>query len=284
LKALKRQAAIRAKEDEFERRRQEEEERKRSQLEDLKREYEEQEKRKVDERLKFLEKQAQARAQRKARIEALNEKREAKIAKRNELWLQTANSEIQDIIGEQEAENERLEQALENARDAKREREQGNRDKKTADKDKREELDMYREEAESNRKSQRELRGIYKADLLKTEATEELESFILNPYPVPLKQVLAGKLRPVPTVTQLLAAYKDQKEELKELEEQDIPTRALLRNQSLFQYVRDIQLKAEAERIKPPEPQMADLGRSRNRSTSPKNKFRQTGTMRSTRG
>jgi len=173
---------------------------------------------------------------------------------------------------------------LENARDAKREREQGNRDKKTADKDKREELDMYREEAESNRKSQRELRGIYKADLLKTEATEELESFILNPYPVPLKQVLAGKLRPVPTVTQLLAAYKDQKEELKELEEQDIPTRALLRNQSLFQYVRDIQLKAEAERIKPPEPQMADLGRSRNRSTSPKNKFRQTGTMRSTRG
>lgn len=52
-------------------------------------------------------------------------------------------------------------------------------------------------------------------------------SFIQNPYPVPLKQVLAGRLRPVPTagqlnrifivlmisqrpskVTELLAAYK----------------------------------------------------------------------------
>jgi len=286
LKALKRQAAIRAKEDEFERKRKTEEERKRVQLEQLKQEFETQEKRKVEERLKFLEKQAQARAQRKAKTEALNGKRETKIEKRNEVWLQKANAEIQDIIAEHEAENERLQQALEVARQDKRDREQAERDKTQEHKDKREELDMYREENESNRKSQRELRGIYKADVLKTEATEELESFILNPYPVPLKQVLAGKLRPVPTVTELLAAYKDQKEELKELEEQDIPTRALLRNQSLFQYVRDIQLKAEAERIKPPEPQMADLGRSRNRGgASPKNKFRQTreGTMRSTR-
>lgn len=285
LKALKRQAAIRAKEDEFEKKRKEEEERKRVQLEQLKQEFEAQEKHKVEERLKFLEKQAQARAQRKAKTETLNEKRQTKNAERNEVWLQKANAEIQDIKAEQEAENERLAQALEVARQDKREREQAERDKKQENKDKREELDMFREENESNRKSQRELRGIYKADLLKTEATEELESFILNPYPVPLKQVLAGKLRPVPTVTELLAAYKDQKEELKELEEQDIPTRALLRNQSLFQYVRDIQLKAEAERIKPPEPQMADLGRSRNRGASPKNKFRQTreGTMRSTR-
>lgn len=284
LKALKRQAAIRAKEEEFERRRKDEEERKRIQLQELKEEFEAQARHKVEERLKFLEKQAQARAQRKARIEALNEKREAKIAKRNELWLQKANAEIQDIIADHDAENERLEQALEDARNRKLEKEETIRDRKREEKDKREELEMYREEAESERRTQRELRGIYKADVLKTEATEELESFILNPYPVPLKQVLAGKLRPVPTVTELLAAYKDQKEELKELEEQDIPTRALLRNQSLFQYVRDIQLKAESERIKPPEPKLADLGRSRNRSTSPKNKFRSGGgTMRGTR-
>lgn len=285
LKALKRQAAIRAKEDEFERRRKEEEERKRVQLEQLRVDFEAQEKAKVAERLKFLEKQAQARAQRKAKTEALNKKREERIAAKNEAWLQNANKEIQDIIAEQEAEDERLEQALEEARDQKREKEQARRDKVTAEKDARDESDIWREEAEGERKTQRELRGIYTVDQLKTEATEELESFILNPYPVPLKQVLAGRLRPVPTVTELLAAYKDQKEELEDLEAQDIPTRALLRNQSVFQYVRDIQLKAEAERMKPPEPQMADLGRSRNRSPSPKNsKFRSSqGNFRGTR-
>lgn len=285
LKVLKRDAAIRAKEEEFEKKRKEEEERKRTQLQELRIQFEAQETAKVQEQLKFLEKQAQARAQRKTRIEQLNQKREAKIERKHEAWLQKANSEILDIKADQEAYLEELEKRWEDARTAKREKEQSQRNKKTNEKDKREELDMSREEMETERTTARELRGIYKADVLKTEATEELESFILNPYPVPLKQVLAGKLRPVPTVTQLLAAFKDQKEDLKELEEQDVPTRALLRNQSLFQYVREIQLKAESERIKPPEPQMADLGRSRNRSVSPKNKFRggAGGTMRGTR-
>ena len=53
-------------------------------------------------------------------------------------------------------------------------------------------------------------------------------------------QVLAGRLRPVPTMTTLLAAHKDQREELDALERSDIPMRALLRKQTLFQYVRDI--------------------------------------------
>lgn len=290
LKKLKRQAAIKAKEEEFEKKRRADEERKRKQLEELKTEYENQEKRKVEERLKFLEKQAAARAAKKQKQEKLNQKREEKIQKKQQAWLERANQEITDIVAEQEAEDERLAEALEVARELKREKEQAVRDKKQAVKDLQEELEMKRVENNEQRESQRHLRGIYQVDKLKTEATEELESFILNPYPVPLKQVLAGRMRPVPTVTELLAAYKDQKEELQDLMDQDIPTRALLRNQTLFQYVRDIQLKAEAVRIQPPQPQMVDLGRSRNRSSSPrkgssspKGKFRGTGSMRTTR-
>jgi len=287
LKTLKRQAAIRAREEEFEKKRKEEEEKKRQQLEQLKAEFEAQEKEKVEQRLAFLKKQAEARTQRKAKTEALNQKRERIIQRKEEAWLQRANERVLEIKEEKALDDEQYENNQEAARERKREAEQAVRDEKEERKMRWEELEIKRAEGQEQLRQQRELRGIFKADQLKTEATNELESFILNPYPVPLKQVLAGKLRPVPTVTELLAAYKDQKEDLQELEEQDIPTRALLRNQSVFQYVRDIQLKAEADRIKPPEPQMADLGRSRNRSSgSPKNtnsNFRRTGNARGTR-
>jgi len=110
---------------------------------------------------------------------------------------------------------------------------------------------------------------------------EELETFVLNPYPIPLKQVVAGRLRPVPKVTELLASYKDMREDLADLEEQDIPMRAQLRNQSIFIYVRDIQLKAEENRVRPPEPVAGDLGRRANAATkkparSPKNTMKST--------
>jgi len=221
----------------------------------------------------------------------LNQKREDKIAAKQQAWVTRNQQEIKDIVAEQEAEDARLEEALEVARELKREREQAIRDQKQAVKDQHEELEMKRVENNEAAEAKRHLRGIYQVDKLKTEATEELESFILNPYPVPLKQVLAGRMRPVPTVTELLAAYKDQKEELQELMDQDIPTRAMLRNQTLFQYVRDIQLKAEAVRITPPQPQMVDLGRSRNRTSSPRkgssspkgNRLRGAASMRSTR-
>jgi len=272
MKKLKRQAAIRAKEEEFERKRKEEEESKKRQLEELRREHELKEQRKVEERLLYLEKQAKARADKKLRTEKLNQKREDNIAKKLEAWRQREDRKTKEMMAEYDAEQEMMRMRLDEARERKRQKEQAVRDLKNEKIAKHEELEVYRAEAQANREAQRDLKAIYKVDQLKTEATEELESFILNPYPVPLKQILAGRIRPVPTVTQLLSAYKDQKEELKELEDQDIPTRAMLRHQSLFQYVRDIQAKAEAERIHPPQPQQADLGRSRNRGASNRNK------------
>merc|ERR1712187_142813 len=58
-----------------------------------------------------------------------------------------------------------------------------------------------------------------------------------------------------------LAAYKDQKEDLEDLMAQDIPMRATLRNMPLFQYVRDIQVQAEKDALRPPNPVLSDLGR-----------------------
>merc|ERR1719174_1364893 len=138
---------------------------------------------------------------------------------------------------------------------------------------------MQRAENEGERETKRLVKELSRVDTFKADAEDELRSFLNNPAPVPLKQVLAGRLRPVPTVTTLLAAHKDQREELKELELSDIPMRAQLRKQTLFAYVRDIKEKAESERVKPPEPVVGDMGRG-SRAKSP----RKTGSPRSTTG
>lgn len=273
LKRLKREAAIRSKEQDFERRKKAEERKKREQLQALREEYEAQQQKREQERLSLLKKQTELRARKKAENDRLNELREKNIKKRHKAWRARADAEIQHIKEDQAAEEERLEEAIAAARQRKADRQEAIRQEKMDKQTKQEELDMSRAEAEIERSKRRDLRAINRVDQLKMEARDELESFIQNPYPVPLKQVLAGRLRPVPTVTELLAAYKDQREDLEQLEKEDIPMRAQLCNQSIFQYVRDIQMKAEAERMRPPEPVAGDLlrtvGKKKQAPTSP---------------
>lgn len=273
LKRLKREAAIRSKEQDFERRKKAEERKKREQLQALREEYEAQQQKREQERLSLLKKQTELRARKKAENDRLNELREKNIKKRHKAWRARADAEIQHIKEDQAAEEERLDEAIAAARQRKADRQEAIRQEKMDKQTKQEELDMSRAEAEIERSKRRDLRAINRVDQLKMEARDELESFIQNPYPVPLKQVLAGRLRPVPTVTELLAAYKDQREDLEQLEKEDIPMRAQLCNQSIFQYVRDIQMKAEAERMRPPEPVAGDLlrtvGKKKQAPTSP---------------
>lgn len=273
LKRLKREAAIRSKEQDFERRKKAEERKKREQLQALREEYEAQQQKREQERLSLLKKQTELRARKKAENDRLNDLREKNIKKRHKAWRARADAEIQHIKEDQAAEEERLEEAIAGARQPKADRQEAIRQEKMDKQTKQEELDMSRAEAEIERSKRRDLRAINRVDQLKMEARDELESFIQNPYPVPLKQVLAGRLRPVPTVTELLAAYKDQREDLEQLEKEDIPMRAQLCNQSIFQYVRDIQMKAEAERMRPPEPVAGDLlrtvGKKKQAPTSP---------------
>jgi len=273
LKRLKREAAIRSKEQDFERRKKAEERKKREQLQALREEYEAHKEKREQERLSLLKKQTELRARKKAENDRLNSLRENNIDKRHKAWRARADAEIKALRNDQKLEQVRLEEAIAAARQRKADRQEAIRKEKNDKQSKEEEAEMSRAEAEIERSKRRDLRAINRVDQLKMEARDELESFIQNPYPVPLKQVLAGRLRPVPTVTELLAAYKDQREDLEQLEKEDIPMRAQLCNQSIFQYVRDIQMKAEAERMRPPEPVAGDLlrtvGKKKQAPTSP---------------
>merc|ERR1719506_953980 len=225
--------------------------------------------------MQFLAQRAKARADKKAKIEKMNAKREENIKKREDAWKKKANQSIRALLEDAEMENERVEDAVNDARNRKQAKKDELRQRYLDEKTRREDLEMQREDKEADRATMRLIKEITRVDEIKAACEEELRSFLNNPAPVPLKQVLAGRLRPVPNVTTLLAAHKDQREELKELELSDIPMRALLRKQTLFQYIRDIKEKAEAERIKPPEPVVGDMGRgaqkkSPKKSQSPK--------------
>ncbi|CAK0828255.1 unnamed protein product [Prorocentrum cordatum] len=254
LKRLRRDAAIRARENDFKRKQQEEEEAKREQLENLKKEYEMLEQTRLQERLRLLQKQAEIRAQKKSELDRLVNKRNAAIVKRNSEWLERTNAKIQEIIEEHHEEERIVEENQEAARQRKKDREEKMRLEKQQLSDAQHFLNQKRLQAQMAKESLRRQKELRRVDALKAEAHEELQSFIQNPFPVPLKQVIAGRMRPVPTVTELLAVHKDQREMLQQLEAQDVPMRALMRNQSLFRYVRDLELEAEANSVKPPEP------------------------------
>lgn len=280
LKRLKREAAIRAKEGDYLKKKADEEEAKRQQLAELKEEYERAEERKIFEQLKALKRQTELRAQRKAEREKLTNKREEKIVARQEDWSQRANMKIHQTVEEHKAQQDREAQALEEARARKREKEVLAAEERLKVKERQQEIEAQREKKIEERALQTELRAIQRADALKAEATEELTSFIHHPYPVPLKQVLAGRLRPVPRVTELLASYKDQREGLEDLKGENIALRAIIRNESLFQHVLGMKKDFEAHRIKPPEPVAADLvGGKGPRGGSPKKRGNETQSM-----
>lgn len=266
IRRLKREAAIRQKDEEYKRKRVEDEERKRKQLATLKEEEEAKEKKKKEERASMMRTQAKIRAQRKEEDRRLNERREQRQELRENAWRKKSNAEIQNIVNDYITEQDHEAEVLDKARARKHAAKQKERDKKAQAELVQEEIEIKREVAIGEKESKRMIREAMRTDAIKEEAQEELLSFIQNPAPVPLKQVLCGRLRPVPTTTELLAAHRDAKEEFEELKEQDFEMRAVVRRQSLFQYVHDIQTKAEESRVRPPEPVAGDLMKKSTRS------------------
>lgn len=280
IRAAKREHAIREREKEFQKRKDEEENRKRDELENARRELEEKEASERQRTMAFLANRAKQRQEAKKKVQRQNEKRDKNIEIREKEWLAKANANIFQLKQEHEDYLDMVERNLDDARNRKQARRDADRQAFLEEKTAREDLEMVREDKERDRETARLVKELARVDAIKADAEEELRSFLNNPAPVPLKQVLAGRLRPVPATTTLLAAHKDLKEELAELESSDIPMRALLRKQTLFQYIHDIQAKAEEARIKPPEPVVGDMGRGA-RSKSPK---RGAGSPRSTTG
>jgi hypothetical protein len=269
IRAAKREHAIRQREKDFAAKREEEEERKRDELEQARRDLEEKEELERQRTMQFLAARAKARHDKKVKEEKLNSKRDVNIQKREAKWVEKANKAIFDLKEEHEDYLNRVEENMGDARKSKQAKKDATRQTYLDLKTYREDLDVQREDKEVERTTLRLVKELSRVDEVKSACEDELRSFLNNPAPVPLKQVLAGRLRPVPTVTTLLAAHKDQTEELKELEHADLPMRALLRKQTLFTYIREIKEKAESARIKPPEPVVGDMGRG-SRSKSPR--------------
>lgn len=278
MRNMKREAAIRQREDDYDRKKELEKERKQEKLEEMKQAYDKMLEDRATQAATFMKKQAEARAAKKAENERLNKKRERNIAAREKQWREKTNKELQQLREDHNDYLNTMNEKLDGAKQRNHEKAEDERNRKLAMSEVQYELDAKRDEKINKRATDRDVREIQRVDAIKVEADTELHSFIQNPCPVPLKQVIAGRTRPVPRVTELYAALRDQREDLEDLENQDIPMRAELRNQSIFQYVREMEKQSEALNIRPPEPQASDLGRgargspTRKSVTSPQRK------------
>jgi|Transcript_98601 hypothetical protein len=269
IKTAKREHAIREREKEFELKRAEDEVRKKNELDQARKDKEDKERLEQERTMAFLAQRAKQKADVKRQNEKKNAKREDNIAKKEAKWKEKALEQIFALKEKHEEYLDEVERRLYEARCAKQAKKDAERQAFLAKRTHREDLEVLREDNERERETKRLVKELSRVDAIKADAEDELRSFLNNPAPVPLKQVLAGRLRPVPTVTTLLAAHKDMAEDLKELQASDIPMRCAVRQQKLFEYIREIQAKAEADRIKPPEPVVGDMGRG-SRSKSPK--------------
>mmetsp|Transcript_8065 Transcript_8065/g.18870 ORF Transcript_8065/g.18870 Transcript_8065/m.18870 type:complete len:271 (+) Transcript_8065:74-886(+) len=241
IRRLRRDHAIRERVAESESKRQQDLEDKRKLLQDKQKQVEQEEQDRVGRQLKAGQRKARERSERKAHQERLNQKRNKNIAERDARWLASMNERVQSILNDHAEEQARVAQAMEEARMKKNEKKLAELRAKNERAQMQTELDMKREDLYHENALQREVKQLQRVDEIKAEAQEEMDAFLQYPARVPLKQVLTKRVKPVPSVTELLAAYKDQREDLTDLRGSDLQLRALMRNQTLFQYVHDIQ-------------------------------------------
>eukprot|EP00747_Dinoflagellata_sp_TGD_P162053 gnl/TRDRNA2_/TRDRNA2_179227_c0_seq1.p1 gnl/TRDRNA2_/TRDRNA2_179227_c0~~gnl/TRDRNA2_/TRDRNA2_179227_c0_seq1.p1 ORF type:complete len:335 (-),score=110.71 gnl/TRDRNA2_/TRDRNA2_179227_c0_seq1:105-1004(-) len=282
IKALKREYAIRQRIAEAERRREEDQERQRLELAAAREAKEEAERQKALQQFIQGSAKARQRAEKKANNERLNKKRDKKIEIREEKWKQRAKAQVLEIVKDHEEEEVRLEKALNRARQRKHAKEERRRQANIEKKVKDSLTEVKREEKWAERALAVEVRELNRCAQIKEDCENETNMFMHTPMMVPLKQVLAKSLRPVPGVSELLAVHKDTREELQDLQEADIPMQALLRKKMLFAYVREIIQEAEGKKV--PVPQPSDMtkkqggagsrspkgGTGKAKSTSPK--------------
>merc|ERR1712025_1529514 len=96
-----------------------------------------------------------------------------------------------------------------------------------------------------------------------------IDAYIEHPTHIPLKQALCGGLRPVPTVTQLLAAMRDQEEDMADLKATILEDRAKALKKPLFSFVQEIKEGHASSRLKPPEPEIDEKRARQKQNMSP---------------
>jgi len=252
----KREYAIRRREEEMKRKQDEELERKKQAMDEKKR----REEREKSERMNESQ-ESYSKAQKKKRAAQMENEyrercREAAITKKRNNWLSKTNSLIQGMLEDYYAEEEELQERKLEAKDRKNLVAREALEKRNYVLNAQKQRSVQRDTNDKDRAEARKERSIMRIDELKAELDDEIDQYIEHPTHIPLKQALCGGLRPVPTVTQLLAAMRDQEEDLADLKATVLEDRARSLKKSLFTMVQEIKEGHEKSRLKPPEPEI----------------------------
>jgi len=252
----KREFAIRRREEEMKRKQEEELDRKKQVMEEKRRKEESEKNARLQENKEGYSKAQQKKRALQMENEFRERCREAAITKKRNAWLERTNSQIQgmleDYLGDEEELQERKFECKERKNIYFREALEKKIFGLKAEKDR----NVLREKNENERAEARKERAIRRIDELKAEMDDEIDQYIEHPTHIPLKQALCGGLRPVPTVTTLLAAMRDQQEDMADLKTTILEERARGLKKSIFVYVREIKETHEKLRLKPPEPEI----------------------------
>jgi hypothetical protein len=252
----KREYAIRRREEEMKRKQDEELEKKKQLMDERKRREEREKNERLNESSENYSKSQKKKRAAQMENEYRERCREAAITKKRNTWLSKTNSLIQGMLEDYYAEEEELQERRLEAKDRKNIVAREALEKKIFFQNAQKVRNAQREQNEKDRGEARKERAIRRIDELKAELDDEIDQYIEHPTHIPLKQALCGGLRPVPTVTQLLSAMRDQEEDLADLKATILEDRAKSLKKSLFSFVQEIKEGHEKSRLKPPEPEI----------------------------
>jgi hypothetical protein len=252
----KREYAIRRREEEMKRKQDEELERKKQAMDEKKRREEREKNERMNESSENYSKSQKKKRAAQMENEYRERCREAAITKKRNNWLTKTNGLIQGMLEDYYAEEEELQERKLEAKERKNILAREALEKRNLILNAQKQRTAQRDSKETERAEARKEKAITRIDVLKAELDDEIDQYIEHPTHIPLKQALCGGLRPVPKVTQLLAAMRDQEEDLADLKATILEDRAKSLKKSLFSFVQDIKEGHEKTRLKPPEPEI----------------------------
>lgn len=252
----KREYAIRQREMEAKRKQDEELEKKKREMDEKKRKEEREKAERQKESSEAMSKNQQKKRAKQMENEYRERCREAQITKKRNAWLEKENTNIQQMLEDYYTEEEELHERKLEAKERKNIMYREELEKRIFRLNAEKTRDKTREKNDDLRAEARKERSITRIDELKAELDAEVDAYIEHPTHIPLKQALCGGLRPVPTVTTLLAALRENEEDLADLQATNLEERSKGLKKQLFIYVQEIKERHEQARMKPPEPEI----------------------------
>eukprot|EP00746_Dinoflagellata_sp_MGD_P162183 gnl/MRDRNA2_/MRDRNA2_89626_c0_seq1.p1 gnl/MRDRNA2_/MRDRNA2_89626_c0~~gnl/MRDRNA2_/MRDRNA2_89626_c0_seq1.p1 ORF type:complete len:295 (+),score=95.07 gnl/MRDRNA2_/MRDRNA2_89626_c0_seq1:91-975(+) len=252
----KREYAIRQREEQMKQQQAEEIEKKKLKMDEQKRKEEYQKNQRAKEQADSYSKSQNKKRAAQMENEFREKCRESNITKKRNAWLQKENERMQDMLADHYAGEEEMNERLLEAKERKNMDMREDLEKRILFRQSQKQRNEQREAKEKEREEKRKEREIHRIDELKMQLDEEVDQYVEHPTHIPLKQALCGGLRPVPTVTKLLAAMRDMEEDLKDVKATILEDRARSLKKPLFTYVQELKETHSRNRLKPPEPEI----------------------------